>query len=94
MHLVVEPGGNMGAHVIWLEHASKVLQEGHHPHELFMTQSCATVHPSTFHHKVNVDVLDPIGSLPEYRQDDRTYFVRYYRSRFYVLLGVLLRSMW
>lgn len=76
-HLVVEPNGALTAHLIWLTHSSSILQEGHHPRELFWTRSCATVHPSVFHHKVEIEVLDPSKPVPTSRIDDEQFFVRY-----------------
>lgn len=75
--LVVEPNGALTAHLIWLTHSSEILQEGHHPRELFWTRSCATVHPSLFLQKVDIVVLDPSEPVPTSHVDDEQFFVRY-----------------
>lgn len=98
--LYVGTDGRNVAHVIWLEHSSKRLQEGHHPRELFLAQTCASLDPRAFHRKIQVDVLDPLGGIPIFDQDNLAkYFARFvhfslFFNHTYLIFGPSFSWVW
>lgn len=64
--------GTVSVHILWLEHAAKILQEGHHPCELFCTEMCEDIDACAVVEKVSVN-LDA-ASLPS--TGDNSFFMR------------------
>lgn len=69
------------AHVQWLDHASKRLEEAHHPRELFLLPSCEQLDARCLKDKLNVHVIH--NNAPHdvpvftYNSPDRDFFLRY-----------------
>lgn len=68
-------------HIQWLEHASRRLEEAHHPNELYLLLECEHIDIARFETKIRVHVLGgpKNPSIPKFDSlsDDTEYFLRY-----------------